>query len=222
MTYVSYRCFVSKQTGNAVMITLWANQHAQVSGGVEANVGFSIIFFIIGSIFFGHVGHMVKQRRRAWLLFSNFIQTIVVFTAVAIRYTVEHSDIGVIAVVVVSLLAFACGGQISLALCVKLPELNTTMVTGTLIQLSTDRKIFQLHNAARNRRLCFFIALVAGAFVGAASAQYASASLSMALFGAVKAIVMVSFLFNHGLVGAQKNQPTSGTVTPLTRILWGD
>lgn len=85
MTYTRYKVFVSKQTGNTLFLALYAIGHPAVQG-LEKNVAVSILVFIAGAAFFGHIGHHVKQRRRLWLLVGNWFQTVLVFGATALEY----------------------------------------------------------------------------------------------------------------------------------------
>lgn len=104
----------------------------------------------------------------------------------------------------VALLSFSCGGQIGLAVCVELQEINTTMITGALVQLATDRKLFNLKNAARDRKVLFFVALLGGAFAGAALNRRWTGAGTIGVAAAIKGLVCISFLFNHGMVNKRK------------------
>lgn len=176
--------------------------------------------FILGAALFGHIGHLVHQRRRAWLLGSTFIQTLLVYAAAAIRQWGSQARSGPLPYAIIGLLAAASGGQIGLAVCVRLPELNTTMVTGALVQLATDRDVLRPANVARNRRLVFFGALLAGAFAGAAATTFVSGALALLLTALVKTVVCLSFLVNHGMVRRKGGE--EAVAVPLRNVLWGD
>lgn len=223
VTTSTYSVFVSKQTGNTIYLALWAVHHPSIEG-LERNIGISMGCFLLGSIFFGHIGHIVKQRRRSWLLFNNFLQCCLVYVAVILAYLVPSGPSGTTTYLILALLSFASGGQISLAICVKLPELNTVMITGALIQLATDRRFFHAHNSARNRRLLFFVCLLAGAFVGASATTYVGPQLGLLLNAIVKTLVCLTFFLNHGMLvpGGSTPKVESGTATPFNLILWGD
>lgn len=146
----------------------------------------------------------MNQRRRIWLVTSTFLQTLLVLAAMLLRVLSRHPEARFIAMATVALLSFSCGGQIGLAVCVKLQEINTTMITGALVQLATDRKLFNLKNAARDRKVLFFAALLAGAFAGAALNGRWSGAGTIGVAAAIKGLVCVSFLFNHGMVNKGK------------------
>lgn len=146
MTYTVYNVFASKQTGNTLFLALYAMRLPALDPGVELNVGVSIGVFICGAIFFGHVGHFSRQRRRIWLLVSNTFQALLVLAAAAIRYWASRDGTGPggeysavydlfvrrlmidTALGILAVLSFAESGQIANALNVSMPELNTTMM----------------------------------------------------------------------------------------------
>ncbi|KXT17765.1 hypothetical protein AC579_3647 [Pseudocercospora musae] len=227
MTFTQYRVFASKMTGNTLFLALYAFRLPALDPGIEKNVGISIGVFIFGAIFFGHLGHVSRQRRRIWLLISNSFQAILMLAAAAIRYWVSRNRTGSGAMAIIACLAFAESGQIANALNVSMPELNTTMITGALIQLCTDKDIFKVHNTKRNRRLAFFTAMLAGCFIGTAVLAKRSPSAVIVVVAAMKGALVISFLFNRGLVEKKMqledgHERIQGAITPASRVLWGD
>ncbi|KAJ9635436.1 hypothetical protein H2201_003098 [Coniosporium apollinis] len=225
MTFVWYRAFVSKQTGNTVLVALAALE-SQAVVQTEPHVVISLCVFIAGVAIFGHIGHLIGQHRRVWLIISNVLQTALVFGATALRFWGSDSSNGPESVGVVALLALAMSGQIALALCVKMPELNTTMITGALVMLAVDRNIFKRKNLARNRRVLSLFTIVAGGFIGAAIDRYYSPTFSLLLVATIKTIVTIMFLFNRGtkqrrinLEGTTENARSSVT---FLKVIWGD
>lgn len=194
-TFSTYSVFVSKQTGNTIILALAALESKAVVQ-TEPNTGVSLALFFAGAVIFGHLGNWLGQKRRIWLVLTNMLQTALIFAAGALRYWGSDQPRGPFALGVISLLSFACGGQISLALCVRMPELNTTMITGAMIQFAVDDKIFAKLNPARNRRVAFYFSLLGGAFVGAVAGRFVSATLGILLVGIIKAMVTGMFLIN--------------------------
>lgn len=226
MTYTTYHVFASKQTGNTLFLALYAFRIPALNPGVEKNVGVSIGVFIAGAAFFGHIGHFSRQRRRVWLLVSNAFQALLMLAAAAVRYWFSRRDTGPGAMAILALLSFAESGQIVNALNVSMPELNTTMITGALIQLCTDKKFFQLKNAKRNRRLAFFASMMVGCFIGASIQRYSTPSAALVIIAATKGILFFSFFFNKGMVKKKFQledgiEKVEGAVTP-SKVLWGD
>lgn len=194
-TFAFYSVFVSKQTGNTILLALAALESDAVVQ-TEPNVAVSLGMFIAGSAIFGHVGNWLGQNRRLWLLITNLMQTALVFAAAALRFWGSDQQRGPFALGVIALLSFASGGQISLALCVRKPELNTTMITGAIVQFVVDDQLFVKDNAARNRRLAFYFSLLAGAFVGAVVGRFSSPTVGLLLVAILKLCVTLMFLLN--------------------------
>jgi uncharacterized membrane protein YoaK (UPF0700 family) len=227
MTYTTYHVFASKQTGNTLFLALYAIRSPSVLPLVEQNVGISISVFILGALFFGHLGHVSRQRRRVWLLVSNALQAFLLLAAAAIRYFVSRKQTGPGALAILALLSFAEAGQIATALNVNMPELNTTMITGALIQLCTDPDILKLRNPKRDRRLAFFVALLLGCFVGAGTMRWRSPTAALVVAAAIKWFLVITFFFNRGVVERRRreedgNEKVEGSVEPVRRVLWGD
>ncbi|KAF2774568.1 hypothetical protein EJ03DRAFT_263329 [Teratosphaeria nubilosa] len=227
-TFATYQVFTTKQTGNTLFLALYALRHQALGEAVEQNVGVSLGCFILGAALFGHIGRHLKQRRRAWLIGMNFFQVLLVLGAAAIRWWAPRVRAGGSALGVVALLSFASSGQIAMAVGVGLAELNTTMITGTLVQLSNDPSILKANNPARNRRVMFYTSLLAGCFIGAAAYKL-DAALGLLLTAAVKLLATVSFFLNPGVVEVNNldrekadERPRTGTITPVSKILWGD
>ncbi|KAI7355418.1 hypothetical protein KC354_g10793 [Hortaea werneckii] len=229
-TFSTFSVFATKQTGNTLFLALYAFGHPSLGPEVEKNVATSISLFVLGAAFFGHLSRYVHQKRRAWLLASNLFQTVLLFAATAIRHWAPHSETGPATLGILALTSFASGGQIVGAVTVGMAELNTTMITGTLVQLSNDSKLFKPRNPTRNRRLGFFVSLLIGCFAGVGAVRYRDASVGLLVAACVKGLASVSFIFNHGMivvdeaVDPEKRQErrASGAATPISKILWGD
>lgn len=156
------------------------------------------------------MGRLVNQRRRIWLICANLLQTLLVFSAVGIRYSQHDNDkasdfngwkvdtrpgaLGILA-----LLSFVFGGQISLAVSVRLAEVNTALIDVCLIQFTMDRHLLAWHNPDRNRRFLFLLFFVSGGFLGAVIIRYDRVATALLVVGGIKAAVTVTFFFNHGI-----------------------
>lgn len=227
VTFSQYSVFSSKQTGNTLFLALYAFRSPALGPGIELNVAVSIGVFIVGAVFFGHIGHVSRQRRRIWLLVTNAFQALLILAAAALRYFVSRRATGPGAMGILALLSFAESGQIANALNVSKPELNTTMITGALIQLCTDAEFLKVRNAKRDRRLAFVVSMLVGCFIGASILRFSTPSAALVVVASTKGLLFFSFLFNHGLVertfrledGTEK---VEGTITPASRVLWGD
>lgn len=185
----------------------------------EPNVAVSLGMFIAGSAIFGHLGNWFGQKRRLWLVLTNIMQTALVYAAAALRFWGSDQTKGPIALGVIALLSFACGGQISLALCVRMPELNTTMITGAIVQFAVDDKLFQKINPVRNRRAAFYFSVLAGAFVGASVGEWVNPTLGILLVAVLKTFVTALFLFNSTKAKGARDYFTK---SPDIMVLFGD
>ncbi|KAK3648905.1 hypothetical protein LTR56_003809 [Elasticomyces elasticus] len=192
-TFATYHVFTSKQTGNTFFLALYAFDPVHLGPRAILNVVVSIVSFTLGGFCFSQVAPSGWQRRRGWLIASNAFQTVLVLIATVLQIS------GGSAVAIIALLSFASSGQIAMAASVGMPELNTTMVTSTLIQLSHDPYIFYRHNPARTRRLLVYISFLVGSSVGAAAARRRTPTLGLLLTGAVKTGVTTSLLWNQGI-----------------------
>lgn len=225
MTFTTYSVFCSKQTGNTMFLALYSFPRNARTAGIEANVGVSIGVFIAGAAFFGHLGHITRQRLRIWLLVSNLFQALLVLAAAAIRYfDMPRQGTGASALAIIALLSFAESGQIATALNVNMPELNTCMITGALIMLCTDQNLFKLKNPKRDRRLAFFLSMLLGNYAGSAALSQYSPSLVLVLVAALKGFLVFTFLLNCGVMQRlvsteQGEQKTHGAVTPAKQVL---
>ncbi len=139
---------------------------------------------------------------------TNIFQTLLVFTAAALRNWVAKSDTKPLAWSVISLLAFASGGQVAMARTINVPEITTAMVTSAYIDLFVDPRIFQRHNRPRNRRFFFVCSLLAGSFIGASGYRYVGAAFSLLLSAICKATICITLLFNHPAIKEEDNAET--------------
>ncbi|KAI5236099.1 hypothetical protein E4T43_08808 [Aureobasidium subglaciale] len=172
-TFSLYSVFVTKQTGNTIFLALSALKHTSVSQN-EANVAVSISTFFISAVLFGHLGAAIGKQTRLWMF---------------------QEGTGSIALAVIALLSIAMGAQVTLAFAVKVPDINTTMVTGAIIQIATDANIFNRDNSARSRRVLFFLAMLGGAFVGAGCASREDAVVGLLVAACLKLVVMLMGVF---------------------------
>ena len=187
MTLSTYRVFCSKQTGNTIVLALIVlgrvgNTPSNDQLNEEA-VLLSFSCFFSSAILFGWTGNLIGRDRRIWLCLSTFLSTTLVLIAAAVHCSHKpnlklDSDLhlpgrscGVIA-----LLAAACGGQLQLALSVRMQELNTTIVTAAIVNLASDPKILAHHNSVRNRRAIYWVSMLTGAFLGAVVCRASSAT----------------------------------------------
>ncbi|KAF2136092.1 uncharacterized protein K452DRAFT_303028 [Aplosporella prunicola CBS 121167] len=226
MTFAFFGVFCSKQTGNLVNFALSAlESHAVLQ--TEANIAVSFCCFILGAAIFGHFNNFVGKKRRGWLMFVNAWQTALILSATGVRYWslnhgIQDSGADPSALACIALLALASGGQISLALSVGMPEVNTTMVTGAIVMLAHDKKLITVRNPGRNRKVFFILSLLAGSFMGAICNRFSSSVVSLLLVGIVKFTVTFLFLANKGVKKHPGSTEKTESSVNILQILWGD
>ncbi|KAJ9493523.1 hypothetical protein H2202_010992 [Exophiala xenobiotica] len=204
-TFPEYRVFASNQTGNTALLAVGALALAPEAVDLP-NVAISLSLFVIGGTFLGQLGHIVGRTKRSWLITTNVLQTCLVFVAAALRHWVSTSKHSPYRYFVISLLAFASGGQVAMARTVNVPEITTAMVTSAYIDFFVDPKLLMRKNRSRDRRLFFVLALLIGSFIGAAGYQKVSASFSLLLVGLCKLGVCVLLLFNRAVTPAEERR----------------
>ncbi|TKA57250.1 hypothetical protein B0A55_12592 [Friedmanniomyces simplex] len=163
-TFTTYHVFPTKQTGNTFFLALYAFNPGLLGPRAAQNILVSIVSFFLGGAFHSHFAQRRGQRCRGWLLATNLFQTLLVLGAAVFCYrsVPETYGGGSAALGTIALLSFASSGQIAMSTGVGLPELNTTMITGALVQLSNDPRLFRFHNPARTRRLLLYLSFFTG------------------------------------------------------------
>jgi len=186
----------SNQTGNTALLAVGALRLAPEKVNLT-NVGISLGLFIIGGTMLGQLGHVVGRTRRWWLITTNILQTCLILGAAALRHWVAITKESPYRYVVISLIAFASGGQVAMARTVNVPEITTAMVTSAYIDFFVDPKLLIRCNRSRDRRFFFVLTLLVGSFIGAVGYQEVSASFSLLLAGICKSAVCVLLWFNR-------------------------
>lgn len=195
-TFPDFHVFSSNQTGNTALLGVGAM-------GIDTNivklvnVAVSLGCFLAGGFIFGQIGCAVGPRRRLWLLVSNWCQTALILVATALRKFQPSATTGPRALGIITLLAFASGGQVALARTIDVPEITTAMVTSAYIDLLVSLHPMTLCHRPRNRRFFFVANLLLGSFIGAAAYRYVGPSFAFLLAAVIKVAVSVSFFFNR-------------------------
>ncbi|KAK5218860.1 hypothetical protein LTR96_011151 [Exophiala xenobiotica] len=196
ISFPDFHCFASNQTGNTVILAVGL---AGLGGDLFdiANVGISLALFIGGAIMTGQIANIVGARRRAWLIFSHLLQTVMAFGAAAIAASHDVQESGPWAQSAIALLAFSSGAQVASMRPLRVQEITTAMATAAWVDLVVDPKLFAIHNHSRDRRALFLAALVAGSFAGAYAHFPIGSSNTLILSAVSKLLVTVTLLFNR-------------------------
>lgn len=186
-TFPDYGVFASNQTGNTALLAVGALHLRLANGKIDLrDVGTSLGTFIIGAIILGQLGYRMGRTRRSWLLFSNGLQTCLVLIAAALRKWVPTDIDDTPRYAVITLLAFASGGQVAMARTVDIPEITTAMVTSAYVDFVVDPLVLARSNRPRDRRGCFVLALLIGSFIGAALYREVEPAAALLLAGLIK------------------------------------
>ncbi|KAF2875552.1 hypothetical protein BDV95DRAFT_484525 [Massariosphaeria phaeospora] len=194
-TYPDYQCFASNQTGNTVLLAVGLSGLGGALFSLRS-VGVSLGTFVAGCYLWGQVGNVFGPRNRLWLLFTNVVQTALVFATVGVQRSTRASGSDAVAMVVITLLAVSSAAQVAMARPLNVPQITTAMATAAYVDLLVDPQLHSLNNRHRNRRLLFLVMLAAGSFVGAFAHSRVNSAFALLLSAVVKAIVTVMFLFN--------------------------
>lgn len=196
-TFPDYRVFASNQTGNTALLAVGALGLVDREAVDLNDVAVSLGLFILGGSSFGQLGHAVGRTRRWWLLFTNILQTLLVFAAAALRKWVDSDRHSPARYAVIALLAFASGAQVAMARTVNVPEITTAMVTSAYIDFFVDPNLLARHNRPRNRRLIFVLALLGGSFIGALGYKSVGPAFSLLLAGLCKLVIVMLLFLNR-------------------------
>ena len=194
-SYPDYFCFASNQTGNTVLLAIGVSGIAPHAFSFS-NIGISLSLFLAGGWVAGQLGNTFGPRRRAWLLVSSFVQTLMVWAAVIVQYLVPVQKTGPAAYAVLSLLAFSSSAQVAMARSLKMTEITTAMATAAYVDLFIDPDLYSRHNRCRNRRFAFLSMLAAGSFAGAYMNRGVNSAFSLMISAVLKTVSMLGLFWN--------------------------
>ncbi|OQN95276.1 hypothetical protein B0A48_18658 [Cryoendolithus antarcticus] len=197
IAFPDFHCFASNQTGNSVVLAIGVAGLSADQFSL-ANIGISLSNFLLGAILTGQIANVVGPRRRGWLLFSHFIQTILVFGAAIVQSLDHDSGTGPHAMGAIALLALSSGAQVASMRPMRVPEITTAMATAAWVDFVIDPKLLAVSNAPRDRRAMFLLTLIGGSFAGAFMYKGVGSSNTLLLSAAGKLLVTVSLLVNQG------------------------
>jgi uncharacterized membrane protein YoaK (UPF0700 family) len=178
------RVFTANMTGNIVVLGFAAA--AAPGFSVRATLT-SIGVFLVGAVIAGAMARSI-QSRRTLLLRALWIEAI--FTAAAAVVAGLGPDIGAgwQRYSMIALLAFAMGVRNSMVRRLSIPDVTTTVLTGTLTGLAADSKLAGGNNERAGRRVGAVLSMFAGAFVGALLLRHINAVWPLGISSGVVAV----------------------------------
>jgi len=157
--------FVANMTGNVLFLGFAAADATQFSVPVML---VAIGSFLSGALAGGRLGSSTGQHRGRFLAFATYAQVSVVGAAFVVSLAASDASGGILAYILVVLLAFAMGLQNAAARRLGVPDLTTSVLTQTLTGLAADSHFAGGANPNIQRRLVAIAAMVIGASLGAA------------------------------------------------------
>jgi uncharacterized membrane protein YoaK (UPF0700 family) len=168
--------FVANMTGNIVFIAF----------ATAGAAGFSVIAsllalgaFLVGALVGGRVTHRFRDHRGRMLRATLTLHTVLVVAALVAAAVSRAPYSGSALYLLIALLGLAMGVQNALARSLAVPDLTTTVLTGTLTALVAEAP--ESSGVRTARRLLATAALFVGALVGAYAALRGWSALPLLL-----------------------------------------
>jgi uncharacterized membrane protein YoaK (UPF0700 family) len=196
ISFIDYRCLHSAQTGNTVLlgVSVFLRDRTDYRPAI-ANAATSLACFFSGAYLTGQLGGIFGHRTRAWQFGVGIAQTSMLVGVACVQYTHAIRERGFWTRIALALLAGQSGSQIAAARAWNIPEITTAMATAAWVDLARDEKLWHLRNTSRDRRMLFFMLLVAGCMMGAFLRLRIGSPSSLVVSVSIKALVHFSFLF---------------------------
>jgi uncharacterized membrane protein YoaK (UPF0700 family) len=157
--------FVANMTGNVVFLAF------SVAGAKGFSASASLLAlggFTVGAVLGGRLGELVGRHRARLLLWGQVAQAALVVAALAVAEMARLPPSGGTRAALVLLLAVAMGGQNAVVTRLAVPDLRTTVLTGTLTGLAADSRLAGGRDPRALRRLAAPLTLFGGGLLGAA------------------------------------------------------
>ena len=205
--YNAYGTFVSMQTGNTIFLGLGPSTSRTTSkpyGWAKSLT--SIACFCLGCFFFSRLAQFSGPLRRATLVTSFALQSVIVFVVAALiqggvvngALDTINTDIMWKDEIPISLLSFQAAGQIIGSRALGVSEIPSVVLTSMLCDIASDPNIAAplKSNAKRNRRALAFCCILVGAIVGGYIGQ-ATGRMQFDLWiaGGLKVLITTAWFF---------------------------
>ncbi|KIF78404.1 hypothetical protein QR77_40830 [Streptomyces sp. 150FB] len=191
--------FVAYMTGNVIFlgVGLLPDAHLLIAASATAVSG-----FVLGSLTGGRIAARLSHRPRRWLVVALAAETVVLALVALLTAGGQAAPGGRGAYVSIALLALTAGLQNSTVRHFGVPDLNTSVLTVTLVALAADSALGGGPGGKAPRRLGSVAAMLGGAVIGAALLQVSATSV-VALAAVLVASVAAAFATGgHLLPGA--------------------
>ncbi|KAL1971317.1 hypothetical protein VTN77DRAFT_269 [Rasamsonia byssochlamydoides] len=207
VSYATFGCFISMQTGNTIFVGLGASglPTSHPFGWLKSLV--SICSFFVGSFTFATLMRRVGSRQRRTLTTSFAIQSLFIFVAAAviqsgaIPHALNQEPTGgklFLELIPLALLAFQFGGQITASRAMGFNELPTIVLTSVYFDIASDPALTAgvTENVKRNRRIGSVTAILTGAIAaGWLCRSHAEMQSALWIAGFIKFCIATAWLF---------------------------
>jgi uncharacterized membrane protein YoaK (UPF0700 family) len=196
ISFIDYRCLHSAQTGNTVLlgVSIFLRDRSDYRPAI-ANAATSLACFFNGAYLTGQLGAIFGHRTRAWQFGVGMAQTSMLVGVACVQHTYAIRERGFWTRIALALLAGQSGSQIAAARAWNVPEITTAMATAAWVDLARDEKLWQVRNTSRDRRVLFFLLLVAGCMTGAFLRLRIGSANSVVVSVAIKVVAHTAVLF---------------------------
>ncbi|KAM0798127.1 hypothetical protein BDR22DRAFT_899400 [Usnea florida] len=205
--YNAYGTFVSMQTGNTIFVGLGPSTSRSTSkpyGWAKSLT--SIACFSLGCFFFSRLAQYSGPLRRATLVTSFALQSVIVFVVAAIiqagvvngALDTINTDIMWKDEIPISLLSFQAAGQIVGSRVLGVSEIPSVVLTSMLCDIASDPEIAAPFkgNVKRNRRALAFSCILVGAIVGGyISEATRRMQFDLWIAGGIKVLITTAWFF---------------------------
>lgn len=183
--------FVANMTGNVIFLGFWFAPHSTVDL-TAAVVAFGD--FVVGTILGGRIARLLDARVRRWLTtaFGIEVVLIAVLAALAGAGVLDYHDDTKL--ILIAGLALAFGIQTATARQLGIAELNTTVLTSTIVGIGFESRLAGGTGDREKLRVSVVLTMLAGAAVGATLSRFAVAPV-IALAAVLVAVAAALFRF---------------------------
>jgi uncharacterized membrane protein YoaK (UPF0700 family) len=177
--------FTANMTGNVLVLGFAA---AGTPGFSVLATLTSLVVFLFGAVVAGRMARRIESKRTL-LLHAFSIEAVFTAGAAAVAGSGPSIGSGWQRYSMIALLAFAMGIRNSMIRRLSVPDVTTTVLTGTLTGLASDSKLAGGDNERAGRRLGAVFSMFAGGLVGALLVRHINAVWPLGLSSGIVAVV---------------------------------
>jgi uncharacterized membrane protein YoaK (UPF0700 family) len=187
--------FTANMTGNVVVLGFAAAGAAGFSAPATLT---SLGVFLLGAVIAGRVAGSITSRGRL-LIATIGVEAVLVGAAALVAFLAGTAASGWPRYTVIAILALAMGMRNAAVRRLAIKDMTTTVLTQTLTGLATDSSLAGGSNPRAGRRIGAVVAMLVGAFAGAAMFLHVNAALPLLVAAVLSAGTALAF----GVSGAR-------------------